>query len=205
MLLIIGAHVAAVAVAMSAKFAIEQTQAPTPTYVENIPLPEVPPEPVLPKQDSNVATPKSSPYVPPVSLPRPPIAGPDIGTTTQPNIPSGTAVGTDMPATPVLRPLPPLIEPVRLGPRLATPSTELRPPYPSSKLDSEEEAALRLRLSIDERGRVIEVEPVGSVDAAFFNAARRHLIAKWRYQPATVDGRAIASTTVITLRFELED
>ena len=64
---------------------------------------------------------------------------------------------------------------------------------------------LRLKLSIDERGRVIAVEPVGRADRSFLEAARRHLIAKWRYKPATEDGKAIASSTVITLTFRIED
>ena len=50
---------------------------------------------------------------------------------------------------------------------------------------------LKLRLSIDHRGRVVAVEPVGRADRAFLAAARRHLIAKWRYKPATEDGRAV--------------
>jgi protein TonB len=68
---------------------------------------------------------------------------------------------------------------------------------------SEEEAVLRLRLSISDDGRVIAVDPVGPADRTFLDAARRHLIAHWRYQPATEDGRTIASSIVITLRFEL--
>ena len=40
-------------------------------------------------------------------------------------------------------------------------------------------------------------------DRTFLDAARRHLIAHWRYQPAAEDGRTIASSIVITLRFEL--
>ena len=52
---------------------------------------------------------------------------------------------------------------------------------------------LRLKLTIDPRGRVIAVDPVGKADPAFLAAARRHLIAHWRYKPATEDGRAIAS------------
>jgi len=61
-----------------------------------------------------------------------------------------------------------------------------------------------LKLSIDERGRVVAVEPVGRTDRSFFEAARRHLIANWRYKPATEDGKAIASSTVITLTFRIE-
>jgi protein TonB len=69
---------------------------------------------------------------------------------------------------------------------------------------SEEEATLKLRLSVDERGRVVAVDPVGRADAVFLAAARRHLVAHWRYKPATADGRAVVSSTVITLRFQLD-
>ena len=67
---------------------------------------------------------------------------------------------------------------------------ELKPPYPASKLASEEEAVSGCRLTIDERGRVIAVEPLGRADPAFLDAARRHLLAHWRYKPAIEDGRA---------------
>jgi hypothetical protein len=45
---------------------------------------------------------------------------------------------------------------------------------------------------------------VGRADRAFLDAARRHLIAHWRYQPATEDGRTITSSLTITLRFQLD-
>jgi periplasmic protein TonB len=48
------------------------------------------------------------------------------------------------------------------------------------------------------------VDPVGRADGEFLAAARRHLIAHWRYAPATDDGRAVGSTTTITLRFQLD-
>jgi protein TonB len=82
--------------------------------------------------------------------------------------------------------------------------SELKPPYPASKLASEEEATLKLRLTIDDRGHVVAVEPVGYSDREFLDAARRYIIAHWRYDPATEDGRPIATTTVITLRFQLD-
>jgi hypothetical protein len=70
------------------------------------------------------------------------------------------------------------------------------------------EKALRLKhgqlaLAV-ERGRVVAVEPVGPADPAFLNSARRHLLSRWRYRPASEDGRAVASTTIITLKFRLE-
>ena len=59
------------------------------------------------------------------------------------------------------------------------------------KRRAEEEATLRLRLTIDARGRVIAVEPVGPADPSFLEAARRHILRAWRYKPATEDGVAV--------------
>jgi protein TonB len=80
----------------------------------------------------------------------------------------------------------------------------LKPPYPQSKLLTGEEAELTLRLGIDSSGRVVSVEPVGRADRVFLEAARRHLMGHWRYKPATEGGRAVATSTVITLRFQLD-
>jgi protein TonB len=63
---------------------------------------------------------------------------------------------------------------------------------------------LKLRLTIDPNGRVVAVEPLGRADSVFLQAARRHLLAHWRYKPAMEDGHAVTSTTVITLRFQLD-
>jgi protein TonB len=132
----------------------------------------------------------------------PPISPPNVdtgGTTADP----GPIVGGGAVVIPeVLPPANP--SPVRLGPQLLTPSSELKPPYPHEKLLSEEEASLKLRLTIDERGRVTAVDPVGRADPAFLKAARQYLLAHWRYRPASEDGRAVTSSTVITLRFTLE-
>ena len=70
-------------------------------------------------------------------------------------------------------------------------------------LQSGSEASLRLRLGIDERGRVVSVEPVGRADPTFLAAARRHILRVWRYQPAMEGAKAVPSTTTITLKFEL--
>ena len=88
--------------------------------------------------------------------------------------------------------------------RLITPAWDLKPPYPVSKIASEEEAVLRLRITIDERGRVIAVEPLDRVDPAFLASARRHLLFHWRYKPAIEGGRPVTSSTVVRLRFQLD-
>ena len=37
------------------------------------------------------------------------------------------------------------------------------------------------------------MEPVGTANPSFLEAARRHIIRAWRYQPATEDGVAVPS------------
>ncbi len=197
MLAIVAGHIALIAAVMSARMDLPERLRDI-TKVELIPMPANPPPP----QPQPPAAPTSStpidrvPAIVPVPQPRPldppvmlPVPGPGpIGPLPQPQ--------------PGVDPLP--TNPVRVGPRFATPASAIRPPYPASKIERDEEAVLKLRLSIDVRGRVVAVEPVGPTDPAFLAAARRHLLARWRYKPATVDGRPVASSTVITLRFELE-
>ena len=196
--LIIGAHAAAIALLMTSKMDIPIIGKDPPIVVVPIPIPDDPPPEPQPlrepsRQPSKFDTPK-------VEIPLPPMDGPIVDPMPIPIPDPLPPVGTRIDPQPQRQ----IAAPVRHGPRLATPAYLLRPPYPASKIRDEEEASLRLRLSIDERGRVTAVEPVGSVDPVFLTAARRHLIARWRYKPATEDGRPVASSTVITLRFELE-
>jgi len=199
MLLIIGAHVALVAVVMSAKMELPIRPPPVTTTVDFIPFPKDPP----PTQQTKVPhpLPTTNPWTDhprpqiPTQTNRPPT---DLGASSDPGSIAGGGATTinEFPQRPIAT--------VRSGPILLTPPSELKPPYPASKLLNEEEAVLKLKLTIDSTGRVIAVDPVGSADAAFLEAARRHLIARWRYKPANEDGQAIASTMVVTLHFELE-
>lgn len=196
LLLIAAAHIALIAAVMTARMELPPRIFPPTIVITPIPIPEPPPpDPAQPKPH---AQPRSttidrSQVIVPLQLPN--NHGPD--TTLNPPISGGDATG------PKLDPLP--LPPVRIGPRFATPPSDVRPPYPLSKIARGEEAVLRLKLTIDAGGRVVAVDPVGKADPAFLAAARRHLIAHWRYRPATEDGRAMASATVITLRFELNE
>ena len=193
--LIIGAHVIAIVAVMSAKLDVIRDHAP-PTIVELIP------EPDKPKPEPKPETPHPSTpthlTAPDTVIDPPPTPGPTadpLPPTPLPPLPPGPAVD----------PLPPMPAPIaHTGPRFATPADAIRPPYPEAMRAAEKEAVLRLRLSIDERGRVTAVDPVGKVEPAFLAAARRHIIRAWRYAPATEGDRAIASTTVVTLEFRLD-
>ena len=207
LLLIIGGHVALLAAVMSARMDLPDKIVRQITEVELIrePVEPPPPEPQPQPRQEPRQTESHIERVPPIlDIPLPDAVAVDPLPMPLPLPDPGALIG--QPTDPSPNPGPTrAVEPVRVGPRLATPASQLRPPYPQSKLEREEEAALKLRLTIDKRGRVVAVEPVGQTDRIFLEAARRHLIAKWRYKPATEDGHAVASSTVITLRFMLDD
>lgn len=195
--LIVGGHALAILAVMSARMEVIPHDDGR-TIIDFIPSPP-PPEPPKPTPQ----TPNPSPAPPLSSLdpivPLPPLPGPTAQPLPPQPIPPGPTAGTG------IDPLPPQPLPVvRTGPRFATPADDVRPPYPEALRALEKEAVLRLRLSIDERGRVVSVEPVGKTEPAFLVAARRHIIKAWRYAPATEGDRAIASTTVVTLEFRLD-
>lgn len=196
LLAIVAGHVALIAAVMSAKMDL-----PTPfkdhrtevTWID----PVEPPPPNPPVQRS--PRPQPGPTIVPPDVPLPPSQGPTVTPTPMPN--PAPIVGPSIDALP--RPVP-TPAPAHVAAQLLTPPSELKPPYPASKLLAEEEASLRLSLSIDERGRVVAVEPVGRADPVFLAAARKYMLARWRYKPASEGGRAVASTMVITLTFQLD-
>ena len=199
MLAIISVHVALLAVVMSAKMDLPAGILNKPITVE---FPKTPPPP-----PPNIAQPRTPPRAPRTIIDQPTQIVP-VKVPSQQPVEAGPAepvpIGTGGESMTPFIPKPPVTTPIRHDALLLTPSSELRPPYPASKLASEEEATLRLRLTIDEHGRVIAVDPVGSADRVFLDSARRYLIAHWRYEPATEDGHPVASSLTVTLRFELD-
>jgi protein TonB len=195
LLVILGVHGVAILAIMSARMDVIPQREP-PIVVETIPLPPEPkPAETEPKAQQPVDQPFfiPKPLIAPLPLPDRPLVEP----LPQPGDP-GPLVGNGMDPLPVPQPL------VRTGPRFATPDSQVRPPYPEAKRALEQEATLRLKLSIDANGRVIAVDPVGRADPTFLAAARRHILRAWRYQPAMEGDKAMASSTVVTLKFELD-
>jgi len=201
MLFIVSAHVALLAAVMSAKMDLARKIQPAPKLI---------PIAVLPVPPSHRPPPPALKPLPTNPIIKPPLATPEPLSSSsppaeaQPSSPNTIGVGGGGAAILPEIPRPAATAPVRNDPRLLTPSSELKPPYPASKLASEEEARLRLRLTINEAGRVVSVDPVGSADREFLDAARRYILAHWRYDPATEDGRPVVATTVIMLTFQLD-
>jgi periplasmic protein TonB len=199
MLAIIAAHVAAIAALMSAKMDLPRAITDPPTIIDFIQQDD-PPPPVDLRPAEPTQRPTSVIDQPRPLVPAPPTDSEIVDSRPAPVPDFREIVGPSLEPPRAVQP----VVPVKVAARLLTPATDLKPDYPRSKLASGEEAVLRLKLTIDERGRVIAAEPVGPADPAFLEAARRHLLARWRYRRATEDGRAVASWTLITLRFELE-
>jgi protein TonB len=195
LVLIIAGHAALLAAVMTAKMEVPFRIFP-PTVVKLIPIPKPPPENQQPTKPNPRTSTIDHPTTPiPIPQPREPTV--DTSQPTNPTFDPGPIIDPG-PRTTTTPP-----QPVRIGPRFVTPASDVKPPYPPSKLRDGEEAALRLKLTIDERGRVTGVEAVGPAVPVFLAAARRHLLAHWRYRPATEGGRPVATSTFVTLRFEL--
>lgn len=195
LVLIVGVHAVAILAIMSARMELPVPWSPQRTDVTFVPLPPEPqpdPRPQAEPRPSNQSLDSPAPVIDTRLAP-----GPAVDVLPLPPFDPGPLIGVNPP-----RPIDPPI--VRTGPRFATPDADIRPPYPESKRALEQEAVLKLRLSIDERGRVTAVEPVGRADSTFLAATRRHILKGWRYRPAMEGNKAIASSTIITLQFELD-
>lgn|SRR5512146_3483320 len=200
MLLVICAHLIVIAVVLSTKMTMQPPTLNPATAIISVPLPKPPlPPPVTSARKERETVfnqtrqpagrlPNATPTQMPVDMETGDVGSLEVGGVGFPDLP----------------PLPPQLLPTNSAAQLLTPLSQLKPPYPEAKLLTGEEATLTLRLSIDEHGRVIAIDPVGRADPVFLAAARAHLLAHLRYRPAMKDGRAVASTIVITLRFELD-
>ncbi len=198
--LIVLGHIGLLALVVTAKSGIETTPFDPPDIVF-VPEPPVPPPTDQPPPKPKQQSPQSKidtfdPVLRPI-----PSTGPTVDQPPGPTIPTGPTIGTG--TEPIATPIP--LDPpiVRKAPRFITEGNAVRPPYPVAKREAGDEASLRLKLTIDVRGRVIAVEPVGRADPTFLEAARRHILRVWRYQPAMEGSKAVPSTATVTLKFEL--
>ena len=175
-----------------------------PLTVRNIELPEDPP-PLPPK-----------PKVEPVPQHKSVLTLPDpiIKTETKPvfDVPKQEPVELtfvnvkpgpiDIPGDPPAPPKP-LPDPVRMEARL-DPRSELLPPYPPEEQRAEREGSVTIRVFIGADGRVKRAEKVAAASEAFWRETQRHALRNWRFKPATVDGRPVESSKVMTVRFVLD-
>jgi len=83
--------------------------------------------------------------------------------------------------------------PVKLGPRLdASWSGNAPPPYPAMARRMGEEGEVRLDVHVGTDGSVIEVRLKKSSGSQLLDQTAIDTVKKWRFKPATVDGRPVA-------------
>lgn len=194
-------HGAALAALVMAKMDMPTKEKPVRTDVELIkvkPIPdEIPPEPVEKAKPTQIDQVERIIPVPP-----PPRAGDDITFT------HTDRVVTEAGPPPEARPEPeakpePRPEPVRRDARI-DPRSELKPPYPRAQQIEGNEGSVTVRVRIGADGRVKSAEKLRATHEDFFQATLRHALRNWKFKPATVDGRPIESSKVMTLHFSLE-
>jgi len=82
----------------------------------------------------------------------------------------------------------------------------LQPPYPREMEAAQREGSVRVRITIGTDGRVTAIEQLGGgANESFWRATERQARSRWRFRPATVDGRPIVSTMVFTVTFRLPE
>ena len=168
--------------------------------------------------------PENPPPQPEQQLVQPPISRIDV----PPRVLPTPVPNITMPTTPVLAQTSPVIgnnpEPVRDVRQIVTvPPREpirnpvrvdaqwdprftgaMQPPYPQSEVRSEREGSVRIRVTISPEGRVIAAERVSATSDAFWQATQRQALSRWRFRPATVDGRPVQGSKTLTVRFRLD-
>ena len=81
----------------------------------------------------------------------------------------------------------------------------LQPPYPASEERAQRGGTVRVRVTIGTNGRVLAVARLTATSEAFWAATQRHALNRWRFRPATVDGRPVESTKTLNVHFNIED
>lgn len=102
---------------------------------------------------------------------------------------------------------------VELGPTASGPLARAQltyaeaspPPYPRDALRAGHQGTVLLRVRVDVDGRPLEVRiEHGSGYRQLDEAARRHVLRHWRFQPALRDGRAVQAIGLVPIDFRLD-
>ena len=81
----------------------------------------------------------------------------------------------------------------------------LQPQYPLAEQRAQRGGTVVIRVTIGTDGRVRAATRVSATSDAFWEAAERQALNRWRFRPATVDGRPVESSKTMTVHFRIED
>ena len=167
------------------------------TFIE----PDTDPPPLPPPQPDRPNQPTRIDHVPTV-VDTNHDSGPVIETWNPPQPPPTDGDGIVIPPPPPPPPPQPVRRAAELDPRF---SDSLQPPYPAAEQRAEHEGTVRVRVTIGADGRVKAVARLQATSDAFWAVTERQALTRWRFRPATVDGRPVEDSKVMTLYFRLVD
>lgn len=174
---------------------------PTPIWATNIPLDPPPPENPVEKQavEKPLQRPVDTrPFVPDTLVDIEPLTDTGIGGAI-PNAVDGDIIKPFDPGV-VDPPRDPVLTTVSIDPRY---TRDFQPDYPPAMQRAQEEGKVTVRVNIGADGRVTSIEKLFATSDAFWEAARKQALAKWRFRAATRDGVPIESEKVMTVHFTL--
>lgn len=167
-----------------------------PTTFVSIPIDQPKPEPTkLPVTPRTTTRSAERPDV------KPPLPLPDDGQFVRVDpVPPIGEIGPDPVATGTSIPIELPFRIAVIDPRYAS---DFQPDYPDTARDAGREGVVRLRVLIGVDGRVKKIERI-SGDDAFWRAASRHALGRWRFRPATRGDVPEESWQTMTVRFVLD-
>lgn len=170
---------------------------PQPTWI----IPATPTPPVLPppieKLQPRIETPRT--VIPATNVPIPPVQAPVI-VFEEGSMPTMTPIEIFVAPSTAVRQADPGPAPAQLEYAMAPP-----PPYPREALRNGNEGVVMLQVLVDVDGRPLDVEIVdGSGHRALDQAARRHVLSHWRFQPAMRDGQPVQAIGLVPIEFSLD-
>jgi len=199
-ILLHGALISAVVLIKSPAF----THIAHPTVIDFIPIAQDPPPdppPPPPQHQEPQHPPETFDHTPPRTDVPP--QGPPVDTSHD-NLRTAsneTGIGTtDIPRLPPVDPPPPVRRAAQIDP-----SSHLQPPYPPSEYRLQRDGRVQVRVIIGPDGRVIDVERISATSDAFWQVTREQALRHWRFRPATVDGRPVQDSRIMSLVFRIED
>ncbi|GGK07288.1 energy transducer TonB [Luteimonas terricola] len=166
-------------------------------WFEPRPVPPTPPPEIVPMErpvtPAAPAAPAQRSLAPEPAVAAPPLV--DGGSLAADPAPVPTSGGAD---------IAPAASGPAVGMRLAY-ARATAPPYPRAELRAGHQGTVTLRVLVDVDGRPLQVEvEAGSGYRRLDEAARRHVLRHWTFQPAMRDGRAVQAIGLVPIEFSLD-
>ncbi|MGE0178222.1 MAG: energy transducer TonB [Sphingomonas sp.] len=170
------------------------------TTVFTVPVPQPPPQ--VERQRPREERPQPVPQIaaPPQQIELPQRT--QLGVTASETRPAEAQMTSAVSVPPRDPPPVPVRIDAQVDPRFAS---ALQPQYPAAEQRAGRTGSVVIRVTIGTDGRVRAAQRVSATSDLFWAAAERQALTRWRFRPATVDGRPVESSRTMTIHFRIED